>query len=109
MNTAEFDELRAILHRVDQRLEAIETRLNSLPPQRHDEVRRLIPALVGAVGSETFTATDPLEYPAVLSAISRPLTPESLGQLLGRAAGHVIDGYRIERLGRGRWRVVRIV
>jgi hypothetical protein len=90
-------------------LRRIETRLEAIRPQRDDELRRLIPALLGAIGSEPFAAADALDYPAVRAAGPRRTSPEALGKLLASGVGRVIDGYRIERCGRSLWRVVQMI
>src|SRR5690242_662706 len=102
---SDAETLAAILNRLDR----IEALLEATRPQRDDEVRRLIPALMGAVGSDSFAAADALEYPAVRAVVSRRTSPESLGKLLGTAAGRVVDGYRIERCGRSLWRIVQMI
>ena len=99
----------AKLDRIETRQDRIETRLEAIRPQRDDEFRRLIPALIGVVGSEPFAAADALEYPAVRAVGSRRVSPESLGKLLGSAVGRVIGGHRIERCGRSLWRIVQII
>jgi hypothetical protein len=61
---------------------------------------RILPAIVGSLGSETFTSEEALEICSV-KLVAKGFTTRKLGRLLARAAGKPIDGYLVEDLGRG--------
>ena len=76
-------------------------------------LQRLLPALAGAFGSNAWRTTDALAHPNL-----RPLlhgwTARRLGIFLGsRADGVVVDGYRLDMIGReghvALWRVVGVL
>jgi hypothetical protein len=88
----------------------------SLQPQKLtstdiENLRRLLPAVGGLVGSEPFRVWEILIDPGI-AAIS-PDGPSSTGTLLARAsaARATVDGYMVERVGKlhnaTTWRVVR--
>jgi hypothetical protein len=71
-------------------------------------LRRLLPAIAGRLGSESFTVGELLAVP-VFRALVTSLTPRQLGRLLLRAVP--VDGLAVERIGADRsrvalWRVV---
>jgi len=112
----------------DHRIEALERELHDLRALVEQHLRRdlgrtdrmallrLLPAIVGTYGSETFTARDVTTDPAVaIRTVLGNRTTKSLGKLLGRAAdaGAVVDGWLVQRdvpqVNVAGWRVVRAI
>lgn len=69
---------------------------------------RLLPAIVGAIGSDPFTVNEVLELPAV-RAVAADLAASACGQLLQRARGRAIGGLVVIadslELNRRVWRI----
>jgi hypothetical protein len=106
MNTdALLIEIRDCLFRIERRLASREITDND------DAVlRRLLPAIKGAIGSDVFVVAELLKDP-VFQEITDGMSCKAIGGLLGRAcdAGE-FQGLTVERLGREHnatlWRVV---
>ena len=100
----ELQALRADLQR-DRR------RPGAISRTDRDQLTRLLPALVGAHGSDEFAIHEVIGLPAVRAATH--LAAPQLGQLLKRAAGVPIGGYVVQCAGaelhRRLWRVVALV
>jgi hypothetical protein len=102
---AEVQQLRAV---VEVLLERTRPRL-----RRADALAlgRLLPALVGAYGSEAFTCRDVVEdSSAAIRLVIGTRSAKSLGRLLARAAdAGAVDGYVVERNGQAvnvtAWRI----
>ena len=77
----------------------------------HEQLRRLLPAIAGALGSDEFTVAEALGQPGV-RAVTHLAAP-ALGQLLKRAAGVPVAGYVVQcgtkELHRRLWRVEALV
>jgi hypothetical protein len=92
------------------RLEAAQTRRTSTLTRRDRRLlTALLPAIVGAVGSEPKLASELLEEPAV-RVVAGDLTARQLGRLLRRSLGLAIAGFVVEQAGTEAhavlWRVV---
>jgi hypothetical protein len=101
---AEFDELR-------QRVQALEQHRSPLSRTDGATLPRLLPAIVGAIGSTAFVVDELLPLPAVHMVLPE-WTAGRLGKLLKRATGTVIDGLLVERMSTENhavvWRVVGV-
>jgi hypothetical protein len=99
----ELLEHRALLRQL------LERRPTPLSAADRDRLARVLPAIVGAFGSEPFTSRDLLADAAVRLTV-RPMTAKQIGKLLARAAGVPIEGLIVERDGAELkaclWRVV---
>jgi hypothetical protein len=89
---AEIADLRA-------RVEVLEAarRPDRLSPGDRERLARILLAIAGARGSETFAVRE-LADPAISIACTG-LSPRRLGRLLLRGAGLAIDGHVVERVG----------
>lgn len=130
----EFDTsvLLELLHRVDSRLESIDARLESLPaaivsahgrggvlsPTDRAALAHLLPAIADALGDASWSSADLVRHGELLDRklhddLCRTLgaTPnlKSLGKLLARGAGSVVNGLQLQRVAKKRegvvWRV----
>lgn len=104
-----------ILERLESlhaKLDVILERLPVVDRTDIDLAERLFPALAGAIGSEKFTASEALEYPAVKVVVGR-MNAVTLGQFLGRIERRTIGGFRIYRHSVGKkttlWSLMRVV
>ena len=61
-------------------------------------LRKLLPAIVGALGSEPFASRDLCTSPAT-HVVLRGLNVKQIGRLLARAEGIPIDGHVVDRCG----------
>jgi hypothetical protein len=103
------DELRAL------RGELATGRSPSSALNRSDraQLARLLPAIAGVYGSESFACRDLVgdDAPPALQLVTGGLEAQQLGSLFARAAGAVIDGFVIDRAGSELharlWRVLR--
>jgi len=98
------------LTRIRLALERHGPSLNVLEKRDRERLAVLLPA-IGAV-LEEFQTKDLREYPTI-AVVRGSLNDRQLGKLLGRAVGHVCDGWLVERLGRQGntviWRVSSLV
>ena len=78
----------------------LRTRGQPAPLTRQDLaiVRKLLPAIVGALGSEPFASRDLCTTPAT-RVVLRDLNAKQIGPLLARAEGIPIDGHVLEPAG----------
>jgi len=78
-----------------------------------ERLSRLLPAIAGVYGSDSFACRDLVDDEAApaLRLVTAGLDARSLGSLLARAIVHVVDGYVVERAGDelhvNLWRVLR--
>ncbi len=63
-----------------------------------DRLCKILPAVVGAWGSEPFASRDLATDPGV-RVVLKGLSPKQIGRLLSRAVGIPIDGLVVERAG----------
>jgi hypothetical protein len=96
------------------RIEAAQTRRSStLSRADHARLVRLLPAIVGARGSDEFTVAELLEEHRSVRLVLDGLDVQAIGRLLYRATNIPVDGYvvlcRGEELNRRRWSVERTV
>jgi hypothetical protein len=94
--------LRAMLAELQAIRAAVEQPRRPLTVTRADRAYlvRLLPAVGGVFGSESFAARDLLEHDsAAVRLVVDGSTAKKLGQLLRRAEGHPIDGLMVERSG----------
>src|SRR5687767_5749045 len=94
--------------------EALEQRGGRSTLTRNDleALRRLLPAIAGAIGSELFTARELIRHAAPgLQAVCAGMSAKSLGRLLKRAHGIPVDGYVVRaeglELGAVLWRILQ--
>ena len=65
-----------------------------------DRLSRLLPAIAGALGSDSFASRDLLTHEsAAVRLVVHDFTAKKLGRLLLRAEGVPIDGLRVQRAG----------
>lgn len=103
----------AALARIEARLDRLEHGIVAGRPRLSradlDVLRRLLPAIAAAIGSEPFLASE-LEEHAGPRIASAGLSARQIGRLLKRATGIAVDGFQVERLaveaGAVVWRVV---
>jgi hypothetical protein len=97
-----------VLHELRDRLAALERRLDALEasaastcrrlrPTDRDRLARLLPAIIGALGSQPFAVRE-LQGPAVALAAAG-LSPRSIGRLFLRADGLPVAGFVVLRVG----------
>ena len=97
------------LLRLEARLTAIEAKLDALLERQRPEsslsradretLEKLLPAIVGALGSEPFASRDLPEASAGVRLVLRGLSVKQIGRLLARAEGVPIDGFVVQRDG----------
>jgi len=79
-----------------------------------DHLRRIVPALAGAYGSDPWLGAEAVHHP-MLAVLIGGWTAARLGKLLARfvKAGGAIDGYLVEAIGREGnavlWHVLKIL
>ena len=108
------DLLRELIAEVRGLRADVQGRLTTPALSRTDRetLSRLLPAIVGALGSDSFLCRDLLdgdEYPG-LRVVTAGLNSKKLGRLFQRAEGIAVDTYVVERdgseLNAVRWRVL---
>ena len=109
-----------LLLQILDRLARIETLLEQRQAQpstlsRDDRARlgRLLPAIVGAIGSELFHSAEIVEHESpALRVVATGLSAKRVGRLLRRATGIPVDEWLVERFGIEAgvtlWRIVQI-
>jgi hypothetical protein len=110
-----FDALRAQLAALTARVAVLEAERVPRGPQhrlrRADRARlvKLLPAIIGALGSEAFFVADLFDEPAVCLVLEA-LRPAQVGQLFERANGVPVEGFVVlwsgRKLQRVEWRVL---
>jgi hypothetical protein len=88
----ELQALRGLVERL------LERRPAPLTPADRDRLARILPAVVGAWGSEPFASRD-LPTDAGVRVVLRGLSIKQVGKLLSRGADIPINGLMIERAG----------
>jgi hypothetical protein len=109
--------LRELLAEVRAMRQAVEQRglPSSLSRADRQLLARLLPAVIGAIGSAEFVASELLEHEARgLQIVCAGMTARKLGKLLARAKGTPIDGDLVQQaegpleVGAILWRVVQV-
>ncbi len=90
---AELAEIRRLLEFV-----YVNKRRPPLSREDRDQLARMLPAIVGAWGSEPFASRE-LATDAGVRVVLRGLSIKQVGKLLARGAGIPIDGLMVERAG----------
>lgn len=91
---------RAELAALERRIEALEAGAGSaLTAADRAFLAQLLPVIAGELGGEPWTLAELRQRPNVRLVIGSR-SPASLGQLLSRAAGQIIGGLELEKLGR---------
>ena len=101
----------AEVQRIRQGLEGRRARASALSRTDRENLTKLLPAIVGALGSELFLVRDLFQSDApALRLVLADWNALRLGRLLRRAEGHAIDGHMVQceghELGAALWRVV---
>ena len=92
--TAMLEELRLIRHVLERDQPSRLTRTD------RETLARLLPAIGGVYGSDTFLAAEIATHRAPAIRVARgTLTARQVGRLLKRAEGTAVDGYVVTRLG----------
>jgi hypothetical protein len=104
--------LFAIVEDLQRRMAAVEADAATRRTPTLDLLRRLLPALAGAFGSDAWCARDAISHPA-LKPVLRGWNVRKLGIFLAdKANGVVVDGLMLERIGtEGHvvlWRVIGV-
>jgi len=93
--------IEAVRNEYDERFEALERMViaNSLPPEDHRLLERLMPALAGLFGPELFRSWQALCSPPIQAMVG---TAGRLGSLLhvAAASGASFDGLRVTKVGK---------
>lgn len=116
---AQIDALREIVEMQGRELSAHGARLelleiDSLTEEEVADLKRILPAIAAAKGSDGFTSGQAvkLEAPGV-QLVLHGFSPARLGRLFARARGQDFAGYTIERIGiehqAAIWRITQVV
>ena len=102
-----YDELRAIHHLLADRGPSRLSRADC------DRLARILPVVVGAVGSAAFLVRELLEHSSAgLRLVLAGCSSRSLGRLLRRAEGQPVAGFVVQRVGveagAKLWQIVKV-